>query len=70
LIVLDGADLGAAVETTVWGTMRHQGQICVSTGRVLVKANVASEFTRRLTNRIATLVAGDPTDPEPRSARS
>jgi benzaldehyde dehydrogenase (NAD) len=63
LIILDDADLDAAVETTVWGTMLHQGQICMSTGRVLVQASIADEFTRRLTTRIATLIAGDPMDP-------
>jgi benzaldehyde dehydrogenase (NAD) len=63
LIVLDDADLDAAVETATWGSMLHQGQICMSTGRVLVQSGIATEFTRRLSARIAALSAGDPMDP-------
>ena len=63
LIVLDDVDLDVAVETTVWGTMLHQGEICMSTGRVLVQEDIADEFTHRLTARVAGLVAGDPMDP-------
>ena len=38
LIVLDDADLDAAASNARWGSWLHQGQICMTTGRVLVQA--------------------------------
>ena len=36
LIVLDDADVDAAVNLAAWGSFFHQGQICMTTGRHLV----------------------------------
>ncbi|MCE6076928.1 benzaldehyde dehydrogenase [Agrobacterium vitis] len=59
-IVLDDADLDLAVKNAVWSTYLHQGQICMSAGRILVQAGIAQEFTRRLAEHAATLTSGDP----------
>ena len=61
LIVLDDADLDAAVNATVFGAFMNQGQICMATEKVVVDASVADEFVRRLAARASVLPAGDPT---------
>ncbi len=60
LIVLDDADLDAAVNATVFGAFANQGQICMSTERVIVAASIADEFAARLAQRVAALPVGDP----------
>ena len=61
LIVLDDADLDAAVNATVFGAFMNQGQICMATEKVVVDESVADEFVRRLSARASVLPAGDPT---------
>src|SRR5262245_10255962 len=60
LVVLDDADLDAAVNATVFGAFANQGQICMSTERVIVDEKVADDFAARLAKRVAALPAGDP----------
>lgn len=60
LLVLDDADLDAAVDATVFGGYFNQGQICMSTERLLVDSAVADDFVARLAARVATLKAGAP----------
>src|SRR5689334_7791573 len=60
LIVLDDADLDAAVNATVFGAFANSGQICMSTERVLVHEKVADEFAAKLAKRVAALPSGDP----------
>jgi vanillin dehydrogenase len=60
LIVLDDADLDAAVDATVFGGFANSGQICMSTERVIVDEKVADEFAAKLTARVTALSAGDP----------
>lgn len=59
-IVLDDADLDLAVKNAIWSVYLHQGQICMSAGRVLVQAGIADEFARRLAEHAAKLPVGDP----------
>ena len=60
LIVLDDADIDAAVDATVFGAFMNQGQICMSTERLVVDAAVADAFVEKLAKRAAALPAGDP----------
>jgi vanillin dehydrogenase len=60
LIVLADADVDAAVDATVFGAYMNQGQICMSTERVIVHESVADEFARKLATRVEALPAGDP----------
>ncbi|MEU8246502.1 aldehyde dehydrogenase family protein [Nonomuraea sp. NPDC048916] len=60
LIVLDDADLDAAVNNAAWGSLLHQGQICMATGRHLVHERIADEYAERLTEHARSLVVGDP----------
>lgn len=60
MIVLDDADLEQAVAAAAFGAYMNQGQICMSTERLIVDERVADEFVRRLTAKVQTLKAGDP----------
>jgi len=60
LLVLDDADLDAAVDATVFGAFANSGQICMSTERVIVDEKVADRFAAKLAKRVAALPTGDP----------
>jgi acyl-CoA reductase-like NAD-dependent aldehyde dehydrogenase len=60
LIVLADADLDYAVNATAFGAFLHQGQICMSTRRIIVERPIADEFTKRLADKTAGLKVGDP----------
>lgn len=62
LVVLDDADLEAAVDATIFGAFMNQGQICMSTERVIVDDAVAEDFTDRLAARARGLTVGNPKD--------
>lgn len=59
-IVLDDADLDAAVEAAAFGAYFNQGQICMSTERLIVDERVADTFIEKLAAKVRTLEAGDP----------
>jgi benzaldehyde dehydrogenase (NAD) len=60
LIVLDDADLDEAVKAAAFGAFMHQGQICMSTERVIVVDAVADAFAAKFAAKAATMLAGDP----------
>ncbi|MDT0603886.1 aldehyde dehydrogenase family protein [Thalassotalea castellviae] len=60
IIVLEDADIGLAVNAATFGSFMHQGQICMSTERVIVHKNVAKEFTERFVKNVEKLNVGDP----------
>jgi acyl-CoA reductase-like NAD-dependent aldehyde dehydrogenase len=59
-LVLEDADLDEAVRAASFGAFMHQGQICMSTERIIVVDAVADEFASKLRDKAATMVAGDP----------
>jgi len=60
LIVLDDADLEAAVNAAVFGAYANQGQICMSTELAIVDESIADAFVQKLAARAASLPTGDP----------
>ncbi|WP_240454622.1 NAD-dependent succinate-semialdehyde dehydrogenase [Caulobacter sp. 17J65-9] len=58
-IVLDDADLDAAVEGAIASKFRNTGQTCVCANRFLVHASVYDDFAERLAARAASLRIGD-----------
>jgi acyl-CoA reductase-like NAD-dependent aldehyde dehydrogenase len=60
LIVLGDADLDYAVNAAAFGSFLHQGQICMSTRRIIVERSIADEFSERLAEKTRGLKAGDP----------
>jgi succinate-semialdehyde dehydrogenase/glutarate-semialdehyde dehydrogenase len=61
-IVLADADLDAAVDGAMLAKFRNTGQACTAANRLLVHESIADEFTRRLAERVSTLVVGRGTD--------
>jgi benzaldehyde dehydrogenase (NAD) len=60
LIVLDDADIDAAVNNAAWGAWLHQGQICMASSRIFVHEAVLDQFTRKLADKARQLPVGDP----------
>jgi benzaldehyde dehydrogenase (NAD) len=60
LIILDDADVDTASSNAAWGCFLHQGQICMSTGLVLVQTKIADAIVARLAEKARHLPAGDP----------
>ncbi len=61
-VVLDDADLEEAVAAAAFGAYMNQGQICMSTERIVVMDAVADAFVEKLAAKAKTLIAGDPTE--------
>lgn len=60
LVVLKDADVDEAVKAAIFGAFFNQGQICMSTERIILAPEVAEEFVTKFTARAAALKAGDP----------
>jgi benzaldehyde dehydrogenase (NAD) len=60
LIVLEDADLDEAVKAAAFGAFMNQGQICMSTERIIVVEAVADAFVEKFRAKVATLAVGDP----------
>lgn len=63
-VVTDDADLDAAIDSAVFGSFLHQGQICISINRHIVHEDIYDEYVEQLAERAAGLPIGDPTDRE------
>jgi acyl-CoA reductase-like NAD-dependent aldehyde dehydrogenase len=63
LIVLRDADVDFAADAASWGAFLHQGQICMSTERIIIERPIADEFIEKLAQRAGALKVGDPRDP-------
>ncbi len=62
LVIRADADVDQAVDIAIAGRFLHQGQICMSTNRIIVDAAIADEFTRRFVERADALICGDQMD--------
>lgn len=60
LVILEDADLDEAVKAAAFGAFMNQGQICMSTERIIVVDAIADEFARRFAEKAASMPAGDP----------
>lgn len=65
LVVLDDADLDAAVNAAAFGAFANSGQICMSTERIVVDRKVADDFAAKFAKKAKSLPLGDPRKPEP-----
>ena len=63
LLVLRDAPLDDAVAAAAFGAFMNQGQICMSTERVVVASEVLEEFSTKLADHAASLKVGDAADP-------
>ncbi len=60
LIVLEDADLDEAVKAAAFGAFMNQGQICMSTERIIVVDAVADEFVAKFKAKVSGMPVGDP----------
>lgn len=63
-VVLDDANLDDAAAAANFGAFMHQGQICMSTERLIVQKPVMDAFSRKLVAKAEGLRVGDPAIPE------
>ncbi len=60
MVVLEDADLDEAVKAAAFGAYMNQGQICMSTERIIVVESVADEFARKFTEKVKSMPVGNP----------
>jgi vanillin dehydrogenase len=63
MVVLRDAELDRAAAAASFGTFFHQGQICMSTERIVVERAVADSLATKLAARASALPVGDPREP-------
>ena len=63
MIVFDDADVDAAVSGAILGNFYSSGQVCSNGTRVFVQKGIKVAFLKRLSERLANAVIGDPMDP-------
>lgn len=61
-VVLADADLEGAVNAAIFGSFMNQGQICMSTERIIVVDAVADAFVEKLAAKASSLPYGNPRD--------
>jgi acyl-CoA reductase-like NAD-dependent aldehyde dehydrogenase len=59
-LVLEDADLDEAVKAAAFGAFMNQGQICMSTERIIVVDAVADAFAEKFAAKARSLATGDP----------
>lgn len=59
-LVLEDADLDEAVKAAAFGAYMNQGQICMSTERIIVVDAVADAFAEKLAAKVKSMATGDP----------
>lgn len=61
-IVLESADIEAAVATAVTARLLNNGQSCIGAKRFILEESIADEFERRFLEKFQTLKVGNPMD--------
>ncbi len=61
-IVLDDADIDAAVDCAVFGSFFNSGMICASPGRYYVHERIHDEFVDKFVAAAKNIIVGDPSD--------
>ncbi|OPY68719.1 MAG: putative aldehyde dehydrogenase YfmT [Syntrophorhabdus sp. PtaU1.Bin050] len=64
LIILRDANVDDAVNAAAFGGFLHQGQICMSTRRVIVEKPIAREFTEKFVKKVSAFKVGNPKEPD------
>ncbi len=64
MIVMGDADIDAAAGAANFGAFMNQGQICMSTERIVAERLVADAFAQKLAAKASALKVGDPLQPE------
>ena len=60
----DFKDLDAVADSVAQYILLNQGQLCVAGSRLLVQKSIEQPLIKKIVERFATIVAGDPLDPK------
>lgn len=60
LIILDDADIELAAENIAWGAFLHSGQICMTSGKILIHQNIYEQVKQRVIEKVKNFVVGNP----------
>ncbi len=60
VVVLDDADIDAAVAATVFASFANSGQVCMAAERIILDNKIADEFARKFVDRARSLPLADP----------
>ncbi|MBM3528377.1 MAG: aldehyde dehydrogenase [Alphaproteobacteria bacterium] len=60
MVILDDADIDAAVNAAAFGCFANMGQICMSTERIVVDEKIADAFVEKFASKARQLPYGDP----------
>jgi acyl-CoA reductase-like NAD-dependent aldehyde dehydrogenase len=63
-VVLDDADVDAALGGAMNATFRNQGEVCTAGGRLVAHERVADQLVERLAERVSAIRLGHGLDPE------
>ena len=63
-VVLEDADLGLAVDHTLFAAFSCSGQWCTSTSRAILIEEIANEFIGRLVEKVKKIKVGNGSDPQ------
>jgi acyl-CoA reductase-like NAD-dependent aldehyde dehydrogenase len=61
-VILDDADVDRAVDSAIFGRFMHQGQICMSTNRIMIHESIYDEFRDKFVQRAKAIAYGNPAD--------
>ncbi len=64
MIVLRDANIDEAVNAAAFGAFLHQGQICMSTRRIIVEKPVVEEFSEKFVKKVSSFKVGNPKEPD------
>lgn len=62
LIILDDADIELAAENIAWGAFLHSGQICMTSGKILIHQNIYEQVKQRVIEKVKNFVVGNPSE--------
>jgi len=60
LIILDDADIELAAENIAWGAFLHSGQICMTSGKILIHQKIYEQVKQRVIEKVKNFVVGNP----------
>ncbi len=62
LLILNDADIELAAQNIAWGVFLHSGQICMTSGKVLIHESIFEQVKNRLIEKVKQFKVGNPMD--------
>ncbi|CAG4919202.1 unnamed protein product [Colias eurytheme] len=63
LVIMNDADLAAAIPYAAFGVFTHQGQICIAASRLYVQSGIYDQFVKGAVEMAKTFKIGNPFEP-------